>query len=113
MVLSPRNASTLAKLPHSVGLLKVGHDADIKEEHNQWKDCSAQTGDEYKYEISYEYVWKGIIRRMGMTLQDNDDDEENLQPALQKTKLLRLLGALPLYSLQMISDQRSSSGSSS
>ena len=48
-----------------------------------------------------------------MTLQDNDDDEENLQPALQKTKLLRLLGALPLYSLQMISDQRSSSGSSS
>ena len=35
MVLSPRNASTLAKLPHSVGLLKVGHDADIKDKHNQ------------------------------------------------------------------------------
>ena len=113
MVLSPRNASTLAKLPHSVGLLKVGHDADIKDKHNQWKNCSAQTGDEYKYEISYEYVWKGIIRRMRMKLQDDEDDEENLQPALQKTKLLRLLGALPLYSLQMISDQRSSSGSSS
>ena len=77
MVLSPRNASTLAKLPHSVGLLKVGHDADIKDKHNQWKDCSAQTGDEYKYEISYEYVWKGIIKRMRMTLQYDDNDEEN------------------------------------
>ena len=34
-------------------------------------------------------------------------------PALQKTKLLRLLSTLPLYSLQMKSDHRSSAPTSS
>ena len=55
------------------------------------------------------------IRRTRMRMRKRRMRTRNRRtaPALQKTKLLRLLSTLPLYSLQMKSDQRSSSPTSS
>ena len=37
-------------------------------------------------------------------LRQNEKEREDYKPALEKTKLLRLLTTLPLYPLQMKSD---------